>query len=244
MKLLNTIRGIPFFIKDFIKIKKELKNQSEFKIESLYPCLDDKFVSSGNMNHHYFIQDLHVSSKIFINNPIKHVDIGSRIDGFVANVASFRQVEIFDIRIQKSIFDNILYKKADLMNTPAAEFLEYADSLSCLHVIEHFGLGRYGDTIDINGHIIGLKNMYLILKKGGLFYFSTPIGPQRIEFNAHRVFSISYLLNLFNDLYEIVEFSYINDKAVFFRDVILTDELIENNANCKFGCGIFILRKK
>jgi hypothetical protein len=70
------------------------------------------------------------------------------------------------------------------------------DSLSSLHAIEHFGLGRYGDPIDINGHLKAITNLHLMLKPKGKFYFSVPIGKQRIEFNAHRVFSIKYLIRI------------------------------------------------
>lgn len=30
--------------------------------------------------------------------PIKHVDVGSRVNGFVAHVASFREIEVIDVR--------------------------------------------------------------------------------------------------------------------------------------------------
>jgi hypothetical protein len=83
---------------------------------------------------------------------------------------------------------------------PDEKYKNYCDSISSLHAIEHFWLGRYGDRIDINGYIKGLNTIYWMLKKWGIFYFSVPIGPQRIEFNAHRVFSLKYLVELL-DIY-------------------------------------------
>jgi len=68
--------------------------------------------------------------------------------------------------------------------------------------MEHFGLGRYGDPVNYDGYLLGLNNLYQILKIGGKLYFSVPIGPQRIEFDAHRVFSLSYLLELFYGKYK------------------------------------------
>jgi len=91
--------------------------------------------------------------------------------------------------------------------------VEYCDSLSCLHAIEHFGLGRYGDPVNYDVYLLGLNNLYCILKKGGKLYFSVPIGPQRIEFNAHRIFSISYLLELFDGKYHIDSFSLVDDQG-------------------------------
>ena len=120
----------------------------------------------------------------------------------------------------------------------------YCDSVSSLHAIEHFGLGRYGDPIDYNGHIKAIKNISDILVQGGRFYFSAPIGIQRIEFNAHRVFSMNYLLEILTTDFIIESFSFIDDQGNFFKEVNLTNRQISSNFGCDYGCGIFILRKK
>jgi SAM-dependent methyltransferase len=88
-----------------------------------------------------------------------------------------------------------------------------------------------------------LKSIFKILKSGGRFYFSTPIGPQRIEFNAHRVFSLHYLLELFKDDYELMSFSYVDDAGDLHENQTLTDQHIKSNFNCHYGCGIFELKK-
>ena len=119
----------------------------------------------------------------------------------------------------------------------------YCDSVSSLHAIEHFGLGRYGDVVDYEGHVKGLNNISKILKKGGRFYFSVPIGPQRIEFNAHRVFSVKYLVELLEEQYIIDSFSYVNDSGDLIVDAHLTAHDIQNNFSCNYGCGIFELKK-
>jgi SAM-dependent methyltransferase len=194
------------------------------------------------MSGHYFHQDLFVARKIFEEKPVRHVDIGSRTDGFVAHVAVFREIEVMDIREQNSNVKNVKFKQADLMQLPPS-MVNYCDSISSLHAIEHFGLGRYGDPIDYYGHIKALDNIYKILQQGGRFYFSVPIGQQRIEFNAHRVFSLQYLLNLFENKYQIDSFSYINDKGDFFENVNLNPDNIVANFGCHYGCGIFLLKK-
>ncbi|MFM7339384.1 MAG: DUF268 domain-containing protein, partial [Bacteroidota bacterium] len=88
-----------------------------------------------------------------------------------------------------------------------------------------------------------LQNITAMLKQGGTFYFSVPIGPQRIEFNAHRVFSIDYLMQLLSKDYVITSFSYVDDEGEFYEDITLNDTMISSNCNCTYGCGIFILRK-
>lgn len=242
LDLLNTIRGLPFFFHDFFVIINQKGKDSKFYFGGIYPILGERFSESGRMSGHYFHQDLLVASKIFIANPKRHIDIGSRTDGFVAHVATFRQIEIIDIREQKSKINNIIFKKADLMQLPD-NMVNSCDSISALHSIEHFGLGRYGDPIDYNGYLKAIGNITKILQIGGKFYFSVPIGNQRIEFNAHRIFSIAYLLDLFKNNFIINSFSYVDDKGDLFENVELTQKEIERNFKCNYGCGIFELTK-
>lgn len=242
-RLFCAIKGLPFYLFDFIRLKKQKKEDNSFVFGKPYPQLIERFDNSGVMSGHYFHQDLLVAKKIFFNNPQRHIDIGSRIDGFVAHVASFRSIEVIDIRPQTSKVNNISFTAMDLMKLPES-LINSCDSISSLHAIEHFGLGRYGDPIDYNGHIKAFDNIYKILKNSGRFYFSVPIGPQRIEFNAHRIFSIKYLLGLFSDKYEINTFSYVDDNGDLFENVNLDKKSIDDNFNCRFGCGIFELIKK
>jgi SAM-dependent methyltransferase len=236
------IRFLPFYIKDFLTLKRQKNSDKSFYFGEFYPILKERFSDAGTMSGQYFHQDLLVAKKIFNGNPKKHIDIGSRIDGFVAHVAVFREIEIVDIRPEKSTVDNITFIQLDLMKLPE-NLVDSYDSVSSLHAIEHFGLGRYGDPVDYFGHIKALDNIYKILKKGGKFYFSVPIGEQRIEFNAHRVFSVKYLLGLFADKYEIFSFSYVNDAGNLFENIELDREKIDDNFGCHNGCGIFELIK-
>jgi len=236
---------ISWYEKDKLELLKQIKERNiPFIISSDIPCLNERYEDGGNTSGHYFHQDLWVAHQIYKSNPIKHLDIGSRIDGFVAHVASFREIEVMDIRKLSNDLINIEFIQADLMVPLDKKYWNYCDSISSLHAIEHFGLGRYGDTIDADGHIKGLENIYKLLKPDGRFYFSVPIGPQRIEFNAHRIFSINYLLDYFNINYTLESFSFIDDKFELHRNVILNKELKDTNCGCIHGCGIFILRKK
>jgi len=238
----NSIRGLGFYIHDYFELKKQKKMDEKFKLGPKFPILNERFEKSGNMSGHYFHQDLFVARKIFENNPSRHIDIGSRADGFVAHVAVFREIELIDIRKQTSTIKNIIFRQADLMKLPI-DLIDSCDSISSLHAIEHFGLGRYGDPIDYYGYLKALENITKIVRKSGKFYFSVPIGESRIEFNAHRVFSIAYLLELLLDNYLIESFSYVNDNGDFFEDVALNQTEIETNFGCHFGCGIFELKK-
>lgn len=233
---------INFYIKDYFSLKKQLRDKASFGYVKLNPVFTDRYCFSGTANGAYFYQDLLVAQLIFRDNPPNHLDVGSRVDGFIAHLASFREVDVVDIRPLNSKISNINYKQLDLMGDCTNLFGEYS-SISSLHAIEHFGLGRYGDVVDIDGSQKGMDNIYSILKKGGKFYFSVPIGPQRIEFNAHRVFSMSYLLDYFKTKYIINSFSYVDDFGELHQNICLEDEMISNSFGCNYGCGIFELIK-
>jgi len=237
------ITGNFWYLLDLAKLKKQKGNDNTFVFAKPFPIFHEKTEEGGTMSGPYFHQDLYVATKIYESNPHKHLDIGSRTDGFVAHVAVFRNIDMLDIREISSKVKNINFKRADLMQLPDY-LVESYDSISSLHALEHFGLGRYGDPVDYWGYLKAIKNITLILSKGGTFYFSVPIGPQRIEFNAHRVFSIKYLLSIFKEDYELKSFSFVDDKGDFFEDAKLNDTNIETNCNCRYGCGIFTLKKK
>ena len=243
-KTIYSMRGLPHFFRNLSLLKKQKKFAvKEFPFGKSYYGLDDRFSESGGANGHYFHQDLLVARRIHYNNPSIHVDVGSRIDGFVAHVASFRPIEVFDIRPLSSEIPNVKFTQSDLMATIKNGLVEYCDSLSCLHAMEHFGLGRYGDPVSYDGYLLGLDNLYHILKKGGKLYFSVPIGPQRIEFDAHRVFSLSYLLELFDGKYQIDHFSFVDDQGDLHESVSMTEADVKNSFSCTFGCGIFEMTK-
>ena len=232
-----------WFYRDYEELKKQKGDDTTFEFSGMYPILTDRDDQAGTMKGHYFHQDLYVAQLIFSAKPEKHLDIGSRTDGFVAHVASFREIELIDIRPIESHLKNISFRQADLMVLPQ-ELADYCDSISSLHAIEHFGLGRYGDPVDYYGYLKAIKNIAKILKKDGFFYFSVPIGQQRIEFNAHRIFSVGYLINILSEDFAIKSFSYVNDKGDFFENVELIEESVSLNFNCYYGCGIFTLQKK
>lgn len=189
-RLLRSLRGLPRYLADLARFRAKYSGRLH-----LQPCLYDWYEEGGTSKSEYFWQDLYVAQRIFQAGPRRHVDVGSRLDGFVAHVASFREVEVFDIRPVSSSIQGVVFKQADLMN-PEGLQAGYCDSLSCLHALEHFGLGRYGDPINVQGHAIGLRNLNKLLAPGGTLYLSVPVGRARVEFNANRVFDPAELQKL------------------------------------------------
>ena len=182
---IRSLRTLPSYARDWRVFRKQYRGEMVFM-----PCLQDRYEESGVTKSEYFWQDLLVARLIHKANPKKHVDIGSRVDGFVAHIASFRECEVFDVRPITSVIPGITFHQSDLMKLESLPTGKdgYCDSLSCLHAIEHFGLGRYGDPICAQGYLLGIAHMSKLLHLGGIFYLATPIGRERVEFNANWVF--------------------------------------------------------
>jgi hypothetical protein len=241
-KTYQTLRGVPAFVTRHLEFRRQARRYAhECGPLSMRPHFGDRFDASGSASGHYFHQDLLVAQRVFENQPRRHVDIGSRIDGFVAHVASFREVEVFDIRPLHSSVRNIVFRRADL-SEPHWPFIDYCDSISSLHAIEHIGLGRYGDPVCYRGHINALENIWRALHAGGKFYFSVPMGRQRVEYDGQRVFHLKYLLTLL-DRYVVDSFSYVADDGSLHENVQLGLTNIESNFGCEYGCAIFELTK-
>jgi hypothetical protein len=242
LKIVEGFKGLRYYVKDYRAFNRKMRVSLQFGAMQMYPIFGNRFQKGGILSGHYFHQDLYMARKIYVAKPLHHLDIGSRTDGFVAHLAVFMEVEVMDIRPLSGLVLNIKYLKADLSDK-AFPLREYTSSVSCLHALEHFGLGRYGDPIDPEGYLTGWNNIYACLKSRGIFYFSTPIGPQRIEFNAHRVFSMKYLLEMIAGKYEIISFSYVDDVGNLHENAPLSEDMILNNFGCQYGCGLFELRK-
>lgn len=189
----------------------------------------------------YFFQDQIAARWVFETQPQRHVDVGSRIDGFIGHLAIFRQVDVIDIRPLRSSVTNIRFHQLDIMAELPPEWIESTDSLSCLHTIEHFGLGRYGDPIDPEGHLKGISGLRDMVRPGGRIILSTPIGPQRIEFNAHRVFSPQTLLSWFSEGWEIEKCAVIDDHN---QSTETAGAKALEQATCHAGVGIIMARKR
>ena len=237
------IRRFPSVLREFFILRRQNKRSGAgWKIKFTMPSLYDMYENSGVASGHYFHQDLLVAQKIYQRQPSKHVDVASRVETFVAHVATFRHIEVLDIRPLVSKTENIAFRQCDLMRLPD-DMVEYCDSVSCLHALEHFGLGRYGDSVDIEGHLKGFESLHKILKPNGILYLSFPVGTERIEFNAHRVFAIKTPLDWAKERFELIGFSYVDDLGDLHQDQLIDREAMLTNFNLHYGCGIYEFRK-
>ena len=226
------------FYRDLLRFKKlSSKTETNQGPISWKPQLGDLNDGAGVSQGHYFWQDLIVARRIFEQNPRRHVDIGSRIDGFIAHLLVFRKVEIIDIRKFESFDENLDYTTGDAMNL--SNFPEGSiESISSLHAIEHFGLGRYGDPLNPTGHIQAMREIQRVLKKDGLFYLSFPAGIPRVLFNDRRIVDISLPAQVMNecDLVEFIAIPGVGKPS--YR------ALPEDFRNDEGYCGLWIFKKR
>jgi len=229
------IKGIPRFFSyfnDLVKYKK-FDGSELIRFRDLYPCIHDKTAGQG-FDRHYFYQDIWAAKKIHESKCKHHVDVGSRVD-FVAFLTIITKVTYIDIRPLIAKLENFESKNASILSLPYEA--NSIKSLSCLHVAEHIGIGRYGDQIDPKGTIKAASELSRVLAPGGNLYFSLPVGKPRICFNAHRIHSVQQILDYFSNL-QLVELAGIDDNRNFFRNV---DKVVLDM--CDYGCGLFRFTK-
>jgi SAM-dependent methyltransferase len=202
--------------------------------EDLYPCLDDGSANTS-FDAHYIYHTAWAARILARTRPARHVDISS-IVSFCAVVSAFLPVEFYDFRPAPIKLDNLQSGAADICR------LQFADgsipSLSCMHVIEHIGLGRYGDPLDASGDLKAVRELVRVLAPGGDLLVVVPVGKPRVQFNAHRVYDFTGFRDYFSDL-ELVELAVLPDDAGGGLIVDPPADLV--NAQC-YGCGCFWFR--
>ena len=203
----------------------------------LYPRHGDRLAKAGTIETHYFHQDLWAARQIEKARPARHVDIGSRLDGFVTHCLTFMAVEVIDIRPLDVECAGLKFTQAD-----AIQLSGFADdslpSLSSLHAAEHFGLGRYGDRVDPLAHVAFMKSLQRVLARGGRLYFSVPLSDrERVEFNAHRVFRPETILAAFDRL-KLTRFALIKDDGRICDPAMPADVQGQD-----YACGLFEFTK-
>jgi hypothetical protein len=203
--------------------------------DDLYPCLEDRSATSS-FDGHYTYHPAWAARILARTRPAKHVDISS-ILSFCAVVSAFLPVEFYDFRPAPIKLDNLSSGAADICG------LQFPDasipSLSCMHVIEHIGLGRYGDALDPSGDLKAVRELVRVLAPGGNLLVVVPVGKPRVQFNAHRVYDSAVFRDYFSDL-ELVEFALISDDA---GDGLIVNPPADLVNAQSYGCGCFWFRK-
>lgn len=204
-----------------------------------YPCLYDRTSSTG-IDAHYFHQAVWALRQIRESGAPVHVDIGSDVN-FVGMLTAVTHVLFVDIRPLFLRIPNYQGIGASITALPFAS--GSIASLSCLHVMEHIGLGRYGDPIDPRGPEKACLEIERVLQPGGHAYVSTLIGRPRVAYNAHRVFLPMEVLAMFDGL-EVEAMAMVDVTGRFLTGVDPSSaDIRESEGGLDFGLGLFRLTK-
>jgi SAM-dependent methyltransferase len=223
---------LPRFIRHCIKYRQMAGSRMVLLLD-MQPCLGDWSFHTP-VDPHYFYQGAWLARQLSKSIPAKHVDIGS--SALTMSVLSAWVDTVFvDYRPLKLSLRGLTSVAGDILNLPFGSGSVF--SVSCMHVIEHIGLGRYGEPLDPQGSIKAALELQRILCPGGRLFLSLPIGHERVNFNAHRVHSPDSVLNMF-PLLKLVEFSYVDDEGRFmeYRQPAAATDL-------QYGCGMFVFKK-
>jgi SAM-dependent methyltransferase len=219
---------LPRFLLEWRRYRR-LADAGTVRFADVYPCLADRLPRTP-FDAHYFFQGAWLSRRLAQIRPQQHVDIGSSV--MMIGVLSAQLPMIFvDYRPLQVALPGLSSVGGDLARLPFADGT--LTSVSSLHVIEHIGLGRYGDPIDAQGSRHAARELARVIKPGGRLFVSVPVGRERVCFNAHRVFAAQTIVSYFQGL-RLERFALVDDAGRFSENAAL-----EAAGDLDYGCGMF-----
>lgn len=231
-KIFNKFRYL-----EFLKEWKQFKQASakigdgRFVLSSknFYPILHEK-ASTQDFDRHYTYHPAWAARKLAEIKPESHIDISSTLH-FSTIVSAFIPVKFYDYRPADITLNNFSSGSADLLKLPFAD--SSIKSLSCMHTLEHIGLGRYGDPIDPTSDLKSMKELQRVLAVGGSLLIVVPVGKPTVQFNSQRIYSYEQVVNAFLGL-QIREFTLLTDEGKLISNA--DKNLVEKQV---YGCGCF-----
>lgn len=199
--------------------------------EDIYPCREKEIT----LEPHYTYHPAWAGRILAQTKPKKHIDISSTRN-FVSLLSAFIPVDYYEFRPIELHLSNLVVKHADLTALPFAD--NSIGSLSCMHVIEHIGLGRYGDILDYDGDLKAIRELKRVTAPYGNLLIVVPLSdPPRIQFHAHRLYSYRQILEYFSP-FDLIHFSLIKSNGQYIDHAEEAD-----TDGCLFDCGCFWFRK-
>lgn len=224
---------LPRFVRDLLRFRARTAGAARPRLAETYPCLVD-WVASTPFDPHYFYQGAWLARNLSTRPAALHVDVGSSVM-MLSVLTAWAPTAFVDVRPLRAGIEGLFPIAGTLAGLPFAD--RSVTSLSCLHVIEHVGLGRYGDPLDPAGARAAAAELARVLAPGGRLYLSTPVGRERVCFNAHRVFSPMTIRDWFSG-FHLASFSYVDDSGDFRVEQASTAA-----TGLEYGCGMFIFER-
>jgi SAM-dependent methyltransferase len=231
-RLWRGITGYPRYIADFIKYRSLMTSATQCQKTELFPCLDERTTTTRFDPHYCYLAYWATQRLQPLGSELPHVDVGSSI-AWVMSIAAVRRTTFVDIRPIGTLLPNLEMKVGSILNLPFPD--ESVPSLSCLHVAEHIGLGRYGDPLEPNGTLRAIAELARVLSPTGRLLFAVPVGRERTCFNAHRILSPDTVIAIGQSVgLRLASFAGVGDDRVF-REAIEPSDL----ADSEYACGMF-----
>lgn len=209
--LINKMYSFVTFPIDFLIFKRDSKKSKRFEIRwrNIYPCLSDR-TKQTSFDRHYIYHTAWAARKVKKINPPFHLDISSSLY-FSSILSAFIPVKFYDYRPADVKLSGMTSKHTDLTHLHFKS--NSIRSLSCMHTVEHIGLGRYGDPIDPDGDLKAIAELKRVVAPSGSLLFVVPIGRRaKIIYNAHRIYTYSQIMDYF-DGFILKEFALIPERS-------------------------------
>ncbi len=227
-----------FILPDYITFfTKDTERHAPVDLNNVHPILRDK-TKTTHFERQYVYHTAWAVRCVQKIHPTKHIDFGS-ILYFPITLSAFIPTEFYDYRPAQLELPGLVSKFGNLVGIDLADNSQ--ESVSCLHTIEHIGLGRYGDPIDPEGDRKAIRELSRIVAPLGSLLIVVPMGiHQRTEFNAHRIYEYETFVSYFPG-FELVDFSYIPQDEKRGGLLMNTDPSIIGTDT--LGCGCFWFKK-
>jgi len=232
--LLRYVGKLPAFFFEYYKFKKGAPEWPCRLIDAL-PMFHER-TAVMSFDEHYVYHMGWAARVLREISPEQHIDISSSIV-FSAITSAFLSINHYDYRTPMLKLDGLGCGNQDLLNLRFEN--SSINSLSCMHVIEHVGLGRYGEPINAHGDREAAKELMRVLAPGGHLIIVVPLAERaHVRFNGHRIYDYRRVTELFRGL-DIIEFSFLNERKnnTFTRNAEAKDIV-----GSRYGCGCFLFK--
>jgi SAM-dependent methyltransferase len=230
----------PRFYQELQSFERAMEGKSPrfaLKAEWFHPCMEDA-TGRSDFDRHYVYHTAWAARRVGLHAPVRHVDISSFLY-FSTLLSAFVPVDFYEFRPTDLVLEGLSVRHADLMALPFADASVH--SLSCLHVVEHIGLGRYGDPIDPDGDLKAFAELRRVVAPGGVLLLALPCGfESRICFNAHRIYTHAQVLGMFEG-FELTHCALVTDSLE--HPHWLDRAGASDFDRQQYGCGCFEFRR-
>jgi len=226
------------FLQEFRRFQRVAGASAErfsLRWEDRWPCLDDR-TETTSFDRHYVFHPAWAARVLAATRPAAHVDISSTLH-FCSIVSAFVPVRFFDVRPARLDLPGLQCERGDLARLPFAD--GELSSVPCMHVLEHVGLGRYGDPLDYDGDLKAIAELKRVTAVGGRLLIVVPIGRARIQYNAHRIYRYRQVVEAFRP-FSLEDFALIPDSADDGDLVPSASEALCDRQEYACGCFCFV----